>query len=260
MWKEENKITISKEHIGDISFNNVSFSYGTRANIFNNLNLRIKKGEITAIVGESGSGKSTLSSLLQNLYPLSEGSIKIGEIDIKYIDNDNLRSIIGVVPQKVDLFEGTIIENIVLGENEPDMEKMINVCNSIGLLDFIQNLPNGFSTDIGENGVKLSGGQRQRLAIARALYRTTEVLILDEATSALDSQSEKYIKDMILKLKQEGRTIIVIAHRLGTITDADKIVVIEDGRVVEEGSHSELMENSASYKRLFTTQITNGNL
>lgn len=258
--EEENKITISKEHIGDISFNNVSFSYGTRANIFNNLNLRIKKGEITAIVGESGSGKSTLSSLLQNLYPLSEGSIKIGEIDIKYIDNDNLRSIIGVVPQKVDLFEGTIIENIVLGENEPDMEKMINVCNSIGLLDFIQNLPNGFSTDIGENGVKLSGGQRQRLAIARALYRTPEVLILDEATSALDSQSEKYIKDMILKLKQEGRTIIVIAHRLGTITDADKIVVIEDGRVVEEGSHSELMENSASYKRLFTTQITNGNL
>ena len=258
--EEENKITISKEHIGDISFNNVSFSYGTRANIFNNLNLRIKKGEITAIVGESGSGKSTLSSLLQNLYPLSEGSIKIGEIDIKYIDNDNLRSIIGVVPQKVDLFEVTIIENIVLGENEPDMEKMINVCNSIGLLDFIQNLPNGFSTDIGENGVKLSGGQRQRLAIARALYRTPEVLILDEATSALDSQSEKYIKDMILKLKQEGRTIIVIAHRLGTITDADKIVVIEDGRVVEEGSHSELMENSASYKRLFTTQITNGNL
>lgn len=253
---DDNKITICKEHIGDISFNNVSFSYGTRATIFKMLNLHIKKGDITAIVGESGSGKSTLSFLLQNIYPLTDGCIKIGEIDIKQIENDTLRNLIGVVPQKVDLFEGSIIENIALGESNPNMKRIIDVCSSIGLIDFIQSMPEGFATNIGENGIKLSGGQRQKLAIARSLYRNPEILILDEATSALDSQSEKFIKDTMVRLRENGKTIIVIAHRLGTITDANKIIVLEDGKVVGEGTHSDLINNSGHYKKLFSSQMT----
>lgn len=253
---EEQKLRISSEHIGDISFENVSFSYGTRAKVFESLNLRIKKGSITAIVGESGSGKSTIASLLQNLYPLTEGRIKIGEIDIKHIENSTLRNIIGVVPQKVDLIEGTILENIALGDTTPDVQRIVDVCSSIGILDFIQNLPNGFATNIGENGVKLSGGQRQRLAIARVLYRNPNVVVMDEATSALDSRSEQYVKDAIARMKHEGQTILIIAHRLGTITEADKIVVLDDGKVVAEGVHSDLMEKSEVYKRLFHSQMT----
>lgn len=253
---EEQKISIGDEHVGDISFENVSFSYGTRAKIFESLDLQIKKGSITAIVGESGSGKSTLASLLQNLYPLTEGRIKIGEIDIKHIENSILRNIIGVVPQKVDLIEGSILENIALGDSTPDVQRIVDVCSSIGMLDFIQNLPNDFATNVGENGVKLSGGQRQRLAIARVMYRNPKVVVMDEATSALDSKSEQYVKDAIVRMKQEGRTILIIAHRLGTITDADKIVVLDDGKVVAEGVHSNLMENSEVYKRLFHSQMT----
>lgn len=253
---EEQKLRISSEHIGDISFENVSFSYGTRAKVFESLNLRIKKGSITAIVGESGSGKSTIASLLQNLYPLTEGRIKIGEIDIKHIENSTLRNIIGVVPQKVDLIEGTILENIALGDTTPDVQRIVDVCSSIGILDFIQNLPNGFATNIGENGVKLSGGQRQRLAIARVLYRNPNVVVMDEATSALDSRSEQYVKGAIARMKHEGQTILIIAHRLGTITEADKIVVLDDGKVVAEGVHSDLMEKSEVYKRLFHSQMT----
>lgn len=253
---EEQKISIGDEHVGDISFENVSFSYGTRAKIFESLDLQIKKGSITAIVGESGSGKSTLASLLQNLYPLTEGRIKIGEIDIKHIENSILRNIIGVVPQKVDLIEGSILENIALGDSTPNVQRIVDVCSSIGMLDFIQNLPNDFATNVGENGVKLSGGQRQRLAIARVLYRNPKVVVMDEATSALDSKSEQYVKDAIVRMKQEGRTILIITHRLGTITDADKIVVLDDGKVVAEGVHSNLMENSEVYKRLFHLQMT----
>ncbi len=253
---EDQKIRIGDDHVGDISFENVSFSYGTRAKIFENLNLQIEKGRITAIVGESGSGKSTLASLLQNLYPLTEGRIKIGEVDIKHIENRTLRNIIGVVPQKVDLIEGSILENIALGDSIPDVQRIVDVCSSIGILDFIQNLPNGFATNVGENGVKLSGGQRQRLAIARVLYRNPKVVVMDEATSALDSKSEQYVKDAIVSMKQEGRTILIIAHRLGTITDADKIVVLDEGHVGAEGVHSDLMESSEVYKRLFHSQMS----
>lgn len=187
---------------------------------------------------------------------MTEGRIKIGEIDIKHIENSILRNIIGVVPQKVDLIEGSILENIALGDSTPNVQRIVDVCSSIGMLDFIQNLPNDFATNVGENGVKLSGGQRQRLAIARVLYRNPKVVVMDEATSALDSKSEQYVKDAIVRMKQEGRTILIITHRLGTITDADKIVVLDDGKVVAEGVHSNLMENSEVYKRLFHLQMT----
>lgn len=251
----ENKIEISKERVGDIVFEDVEFSYGTRADIFENLNLHIKKGNITAIVGESGSGKSTLASLLQNIYPISKGCIKLGDVDIKHIDKDSLRQTISVVPQKLDLFEGSVSSNIALGDYVPDMQKIIDICRSIGILDFIEKLPNGFETNIGENGVKLSGGQRQRLAIARAIYKDSEILILDEATSALDSQSEKYIKSIIQELRKKGKTIIIIAHRLGTITDADNIVVLEKGMVVEQGTHEQLLSIDGVYNKLVNAQL-----
>lgn len=252
-----NKITIGKGEIGDITFNNVSFSYGTRSTIFSGLNLRIAHGKMTAIVGESGSGKSTLAVLIQGLYSISEGSIKIGDIDISHIDLDSLRSIIGVVPQKVELFTGSIVENIAVGDYAPDFHRILMICKSIGLLDFIESLPTGFNTDIGEDGLRLSGGQRQRIAIARALYRDPSILILDEATSSLDAHSEEYIKRLIADLKEQGKTIIVIAHRVGTITSADNIIVLNNGKVVEEGVHSSLMNHNGPYRKLVATQVTN---
>ena len=225
----EQKIDLERSRIGDIVFENVRFAYGTRTEVFEDFNLTISKGEITAIVGESGSGKSTLAALLQNIYPITGGSIKLGDINIKHIESDSLRQLISVVPQKIELFEGSIIDNIALGDYEPDMQKILNICSAIGITGFIDKLPAGFGTNIGENGVKLSGGQRQRLAIARALYRDPDILIVDEATSALDSESESHIKHVIQELRKQRKTVLIIAHRLGTITNADSIVVLESG-------------------------------
>jgi ATP-binding cassette subfamily B protein len=152
------KVNLRKEKINDIEFKNVAFRYGTRTQIFTDFNLIIKKGQITAIVGESGSGKSTLISLIQNLYPIHKGQIMIGDLDLKYIKHESLRELVSVVPQKIDLFAGDVIENIAVGEFSPHMESIINICKSIGILDFIENLPNGFKTYLGENGASLSGG------------------------------------------------------------------------------------------------------
>jgi ATP-binding cassette subfamily B protein len=250
----ENKVTLKPEMIGDIRFRDVSFRYGSRVTVFDKLTLTIPKSKITAIVGESGSGKSTLLSLLQNLYPLREGTIHIGDYDIKHLSNDSLRKVVGVVPQKVDLFAGTIIENIALGEFEPDMQKVIGYCNMLGIIEFIEKLPNGFQTQLGENGTNLSGGQRQRLAIARALYLEPQILILDEATSALDSISEQFVQKTIRYLAQNGLTVILIAHRLSTVKNADKIITLEDGKVIEEGTHHELLRNHGIYNKLWQHQ------
>ena len=160
-----------------------------------------------------------------------------------------------VVPQKIDLFAGHVIDNIALGDLSPDMGAIIAICKSIGVLEFIENLPNGFETYIGENGATLSGGQKQRIAIARALYKNPEVLILDEATSSLDSKSENYIQNTIEALKKKEKTIIVIAHRLSTVVHADKIVVLENGKVVESGTHNELFSQNGVYKSLWEQQI-----
>lgn len=253
----DNKVALKPEMIGDIRFKDVSFRYGSRVMVFDKLTLTIPKSKITAIVGESGSGKSTLLSLLQNLYPLREGTIHIGDYDIKHLSNDSLRKVVGVVPQKVDLFAGTIIENIALGEFEPDMKKVIGYCNMLGIIDFIEKLPNGFQTQLGENGANLSGGQRQRLAIARALYSEPKILILDEATSALDSISEQFVQKTIRLLAQNDVTVILIAHRLSTIKNADKIIALEDGKVIEEGSHYELLTNQQVYNKLWQSQMAN---
>jgi len=251
----ENKFKLTTNNIGDISFKNVSFRYGTRVEVFKDFNLHIKKGDITAIVGESGSGKSTLISLLQNMYPLQKGLITIGDHNLQYIENSSLRELVSVVPQKIDLFAGDVIENIAVGDFQPNIELVLNICKDIGILEFIETLPNGFKTYLGENGASLSGGQKQRIAIARALYKQPEVLVLDEATSSLDSNSENYIQKTIQKLSEQQKTIIVIAHRLSTVVGADNIVVLEKGTVIEQGNHTTLYTNKRNYYNLWQQQI-----
>jgi len=246
-----NKVTLTPDLVGDVVFQNVSFRYGTRVQVFRNFSMQIAKGKITAIVGESGSGKSTLMALMQNLYPLQEGSILIGKMDIRYIDTDSLRKRVSVVPQQIDLFAGTVMENIAVGEVEPDMQRVLHIATQLGIIQFIEKLPDGFNTMLGEHGVNLSGGQRQRVAIARALYRDPEILILDEATSSLDSVSDQYVQDVMQQLRDEGKTIIVIAHRLSTVMNADKIIVLQEGVMAEEGTHSQLLQNNAIYSRLW---------
>lgn len=249
------KITLTPDKIGDICFNHVAFRYGSRVDVFEDFSLTMKQGEITAIVGESGSGKSTLISLLQNMYPIHEGKISIGDFDLQYIQNESLRRLVSVVPQKIDLFAGNVIENIAVGEFAPDMEKIVKICQSIGVLEFIENLPNGFKTYIGENGATLSGGQKQRIAIARALYKEPEILVLDEATSSLDSTSENYIQKAIAALREEQKTIVLIAHRLSTVVHADTIVVLDKGKVIEQGSHKNLYTQKGTYYQLWQQQL-----
>jgi ATP-binding cassette subfamily B protein len=241
--------------LGDILFKNVGFRYGTRVTVFEDFSLQVPRGKITAIVGESGSGKTTLLSLLQNIYSLQSGSIQIGDYDIKYITNSSLRRIVGVVPQDVHLFAGNVIDNIAIGDLEPDMKKIIRICGEINILEFIEKLPNGFETWLGENAGNLSGGQRQRLAIARALYREPEILILDEATSSLDSTAEEYIYKTIAYLRGKGKTIILIAHRLSTVVNADQICVLNNGKLIEEGTHSELLRRKKSYAAMWQKQF-----
>ena len=253
--EESNHLELSRDMVEDIQFENLSFSYGTRIDVFKDFNLTIEKGKITAIIGESGSGKSTLTYLVQKLYPLNEGTVRIGRYNLRYISNKSLRSLIGAVPQQLNIFSGNVVENIAVGEMEPDMEKVIRVCSQLKLIDFIEQLPNGFYTWLGENGATLSGGQKQRLAIARALYKEPEILILDEASSNLDSESEYHVKQTIHKLRDQGKTIILIAHRLSTLAGADTIVVLEKGRVTEQGSHETLYDKKGRYYQLWQKQI-----
>lgn len=253
--ESENKYSLNKDALGDICFKNVTFRYGSRREVFTDFNLLLKKGEISAIIGESGSGKSTLIQLFQSLYPLKRGEIYIGKHNLKYLEKSSLRNIISVVPQKIDLFDGNIIDNIAIGETEIDMEKIIEICKSIELQVFIESLPHGFQTYIGENGTTLSGGQKQKLAIARALYRDPEILILDEATSSLDSYSEKYVQQTMRNLRSQGKTVIVISHRLSTLFQADNIYYLHKGKVIEQGSHKKLITHNGLYKKLWDNQL-----
>jgi len=252
---ETNKITLKPEMIGNIQFENVAFRYGSRKQVFESLNLTIHKSETTAIIGESGSGKTTLISLIQNLYPIQAGSIRIGDYNITQINNESLRQIIGTVPQQIELFAGSIIENIALGDFEPDMQKIMQLCDQLGIKDFIEKLPNAYLTQIGEHGVSLSGGEKQRIAIARALYKNPEILIFDEATSSLDSISEKYVKRTLSALAKEGKTIIIIAHRLSTVKHADTIIVLENGKMMESGTHDQLIHSDGIYCKLWNEQF-----
>ncbi|MES2477716.1 MAG: peptidase domain-containing ABC transporter [Bacteroidota bacterium] len=244
--------SLTAELLGDIQFENVTFRYGSRKEIFTNLNLIIKKGTSTAIIGESGSGKSTLLSLLQNLYPLKEGKITIGDYNITQVTKFSLRKIVAVVPQHIDLFVGTIIENIALGELEPNLKRILELSKMLGINEFIEQMPEGYNSILNEQGINLSGGQRQRLAIARALYREPEILILDEATSSLDPIAEYKVQETLEWFKRQGKTIVIIAHRLKTIQNCDTIIAIQDGKVIEQGSHFELIQNDAYYKAMLS--------
>ncbi|MGI9583374.1 peptidase domain-containing ABC transporter [Chryseobacterium sp. RRHN12] len=248
------KIDLVAENIGDIQFKEVNFSYGSRVDVFTNFNCLIKKGQTTAIVGESGSGKTTLAALIQNLYSLKSGKILIGDYDINYISNDSLRKLVSVVPQQIDLFSGNVIENIALGEDFPDMQRIFNITKKLRILSFVEGLPNGFQTYLGENGALLSGGQKQRIAIARALYKNPEILVLDEATSSLDTEAEIVIQNTLQEFRNQGKTIIVIAHRLSTVANADTILVIREGKIIERGNHNELISKDSVYKSMWEKQ------
>jgi ATP-binding cassette subfamily B protein len=245
------QIPLTRDMTGDIRFEQVAFRYGSRAPVFRSLGLHIRKGEVTAIVGESGSGKSTIASLLQHLYPVQKGHIYIGDYDIRYIDSRSLREVVSVVPQKIDLFSGNVIENIAVGDLQPDYRRIMEICGQLGITPFIESLPNGFLTFLGENGATLSGGQKQRIAIARALYRNPEILILDEATSSLDTHAEHYVQQVVSYMRSTGKTVIIIAHRLSTVMQADNILVLHEGELVEQGSHYTLLERKGSYFKLW---------
>lgn len=252
---DSRKIALKPDMIGDIFFEDVFFRYGSRKEVFKGLSLKIEQGKTTAIIGESGSGKTTLISLLQHIYPIQSGRIRIGDYDIAQIDNRSLRRRIGTVPQQIELFAGTVVENIAIGDLNPDMKRIVDLSEQLGLKQFIERLPNGYNTYIGEHGASLSGGERQRIAIARALYKEPEILIFDEATSSLDTSSERYVKQTLKALAQKGKTVIIIAHRLNTVKEADRVVVIDRGKVVENGTHQELFRLGGIYNRLWTEQF-----
>jgi ATP-binding cassette subfamily B protein len=249
------KTPLTPSMMGDIVFQSVHFRYNASVTVFDDLDLTIERNKVTAIVGESGSGKSTLLSILQHMYPIHKGSVRIGDYDLRYLDLESLRRVISIVPQRIDLFAGTVIENIAVGDDIPDIGKIIAICTSLNMLDFIERLQDGFNSWVGEHGAALSGGQKQRIAIARALYRDPEVLILDEATSSLDAGSEQYVHRMIDVMRQREKTVIIVAHRLSTVFRADKIVVLANGRVAEQGNHDALMRNMDAYYRLWVQQF-----
>ena len=246
-----------------IQFENVSFSYqsdgeGSRE-ILHNINLEVRRGEILAIVGSSGAGKSTLVHLLPRFFDVSSGSILVDSHDVRDVTVSSLRSQIGIVTQDTVLFNDTVRNNIAYGQPHVAMKEVEGAARAALAHDFIQALPAGYDTVIGERGVRLSGGERQRLAIARALLKNAPVLILDEATSALDSESEALVQSALHNL-MSGRTVLVIAHRLSTVRRADRIVVIENGTIADIGTHEDLMSKLGTYRRLYELQFASSDL
>ncbi len=237
---------------GGIRFAGVHFRYGTRTPVLRGLDMYIPEGASAGVVGASGCGKSTLLSLLHKLYPPQAGAITVGTHDTRYVSNASLRRVIGVVPQHTDLFAGTILENIAVGDPAPDLLKIGHITRVLGLHPFIESLPDHYYTFLEEHGGNLSGGQRQRIAIARALYRDPEVLALDESTSSLDAESEKAVQQALAWYKAQGKTIVIIAHRLTAVRDCDIIFVLQDGVVAEQGSHRELIRKGGVYAKMWS--------
>ena len=238
-----------------LCFDNVSFSYGDEKDkVLNNINFQINKGEILALVGPSGAGKSTLVDLIPRFYDTLSGSIKIDGKDIKELKINSLRSLMGIVTQETFLFDDSVKANIAYGVENISDDKIKDAAIAANAHEFIKELPDGYNTIIGERGVSLSGGQKQRIAIARAIVKNPPILILDEATSSLDSESEKHVQSAIENLMSE-RTVFVIAHRLSTVHNANKILVLENGQIVQEGKHNELVNIDGLYKQLHKMQF-----
>ncbi|MCF0106643.1 MAG: ABC transporter ATP-binding protein, partial [Holdemanella sp.] len=238
----------------DITYNHVEFYYNKDMPLIKDLSFKVPSGKMYAIVGPSGSGKSTVVNLLPRLYDVISGSVCINQIDVRKIDLYYLRDNIGVVTQEAYLFNGTIRENLLFAKPDATKEEIENACKIANIHDMIMSQPNRYDSEVGNRGLKLSGGEKQRLSIARVILKDPKILILDEATSALDSISESSIQQA-LEILMKGRTSIVIAHRLSTILAADKILVIDKGTIVEQGSHDELLEMNGVYKQLYETQF-----
>ncbi|UJF35675.1 ABC transporter ATP-binding protein [Paenibacillus hexagrammi] len=239
---------------GKIEFENVCFRYPSSENwVLHQIQLSINPGETVAFVGMSGGGKSSLISLLPRFYDIQQGTIRLDGTDIKDVTIQSLRNQIGMVLQDNILFSGSVRENILFGRPDASNEELMQAAQAANAHDFIMNLPKGYETEIGERGVKLSGGQKQRIAIARVFLKNPRILVLDEATSALDLESEHFIQESLEALAKD-RTTLIVAHRLSTITHADQIVLIENGEIKEQGTHSELMKRNGAYSRLFNVQ------
>jgi ATP-binding cassette subfamily B protein len=241
--------------IGEIEMRNVTFRYSDNEgeHLFKDFNLKIASGEKVALVGHSGGGKTTVTKLLLRFMDIDGGEILIDGQNIALVPQNDLRSAISYVPQEPLMFHRSLTDNIKYGRLDATQDEVVKIAKLAHADDFIRKLKDGYDTLVGERGVKLSGGQRQRIAIARAMIKHAPILVLDEATSALDSESEKYIQDALWKL-MEGRTAIVIAHRLSTVQKMDRIVVLENGEVTEQGTHNELLKKDGTYAKLWSHQ------
>jgi subfamily B ATP-binding cassette protein MsbA len=243
-----------------VEFEGVSFAYGepgSSDNVLQDVSFRLPKGSLVALVGPSGAGKSTIADLLVRFFDVTTGRVSIDGIDVRAVRVADLRALMGIVSQDTVLFHDTVSANIAYGRPGASRAAIEAAGRAAHAHEFVQKLPQGYETVVGERGVQLSGGQRQRIAIARALLRDAPILILDEATSSLDSESERVVQDAIERLLV-GRTVLVIAHRLSTVHRADEILVVDQGRIVERGTHAELLAEGGTYRRLYDLQLTEG--
>jgi len=237
-----------------IRFEHVVFAYDSRRRILDDVSFEIPAGKTVAVVGHSGAGKSTLARLMFRFYDVNAGRITVNGVDIRDVTQASLRAAIGIVPQDTVLFNDTILYNIQYGRPSASPEEVIAAAQAAHIHEFIESLPEKYASPVGERGLKLSGGEKQRVAIARALLKAPQILIFDEATSALDSKSEKAIQAELDRIA-EGRTTLIIAHRLSTVMDADQILVMDHGRIVERGSHRELLEADGAYAAMWSLQL-----
>ncbi len=247
------RVNFIQSATNSIKFENVEFKYPGQIPLFKDLTFEIPAGKITAFAGETGTGKSTIFSLIQKLQAPSEGNIYIGKYNLKHLSKDNLSEYISAVPQNIQLFNESIANNIAIGE-QPDYQKISNILDKLGILKFIDNLPEGIDSIIHEYGNNFSGGERQKIAIARAIYKDPHILLMDEASSALDYKSEDHIKKVTRQMADEGATVIIIAHRLTSITHADKIIVLNNKGIAESGTHSQLLDKNNNYRDLWNRQ------